>query len=95
MKTSAIDLGGKTRLGPLGALVSRARLVISNDTGMAHVAAALQIPSVILFAASSSERWAPQNQKLHRPIWQAMDMLPEEILSQVQQHLQEIYANPV
>jgi ADP-heptose:LPS heptosyltransferase len=95
MKAPAIDLGGKTRLGLLGALVSRARLVISNDTGMAHVAASLQIPSVILFAASSSERWAPQNKRLHKPVWQAMEMHPEEIFGQVQQHLQEIYANPV
>lgn len=95
MKTAAIDLGGKTRLGLLGALVSKSRLVISNDTGMAHVAAALQVPSVILFAASDSERWAPQNKKLHKPVWQAMNMKTDEILSRVEQHLQEIYASPI
>jgi ADP-heptose:LPS heptosyltransferase len=94
MKTSAIDLGGKTRLGVLGALVSRARLVVSNDTGISHVAAALQTPSVILFAAPSSDRWAPQNKKLHKPIWQALPMKTDEILGHVEEHLQEIYAPP-
>jgi ADP-heptose:LPS heptosyltransferase len=94
MKTPAIDLGGKTRLGTLGAVVSRARLVISNDTGISHVAAALQIPSVILFAAPSSDRWAPQNKKLHKPIWQALPMKTDEILVRVEQHLREVYANP-
>lgn len=87
MKAPSVDLAGKTDLGTLGALVSKARLVVSNDTGMSHVAAARKIPSVILFPVPESIRWAPQNALLHRRIWQAMNKQPDEVLPQVEEHL--------
>ena len=93
MEVSAVDLAGKTSLGALAALVSRAHLVVSNDTGISHVAAALKTPSVILFAVPDFVRWVPQNRQLHKPIWQVMDMASEEVLSQVQRHLEEVYAH--
>jgi ADP-heptose:LPS heptosyltransferase len=87
MRAPAIDLAGKTSLGTLGALLSNARLVVSNDTGTSHVAAALKTPSVILFPVPESLRWAPKNAHLHKRIWDAMSKEPEEILPQVEEHL--------
>lgn len=93
MKARAVDLAGKTSLGALGALVSKARLVFSNDTGVSHVAAALKTPSVILFPVPESLRWAPKNGQLHKRIWDAMGLPPSEILPRVEEHLEAVYAH--
>jgi ADP-heptose:LPS heptosyltransferase len=93
MRARAIDLAGKTSLGSLGALVSRARLVVSNDTGISHIAAALKTPSVILFPVPESIRWAPQNERLHKRIWDAMGKPSSEVLPRVEEHLEAMYAH--
>ena len=65
MRTAALDLTGLTSLGGLGALVARARLVVANDTGISHIAAALRTPSVIVASGSDVRRWAPLARGLH------------------------------
>ena len=66
MKSPALDLTGLTTLGGLAALVARARLGLANDTGISHIAAALQAPSVIVASGSDPRRWAPLDRRLHR-----------------------------
>lgn len=68
MRKTAIDLSGKTTLGSLAVLLTRCRLVVSNDTGVSHVAAALSVPSVVVYTGSSLERWAPLDRRLHRAV---------------------------
>ena len=53
MKTSAIDLAGATTVGLLPALLSRASLLITNDSGPMHIAAAVGTPLVALFGPTS------------------------------------------
>jgi ADP-heptose:LPS heptosyltransferase len=60
------DLAGRTDLGTLGALVAGARLVVCNDTGVSHLAAAVRTPSVVLSTGANPERWAPVDGRLHR-----------------------------
>lgn len=56
----SLELGGKTNLSSLIALVARASILVSNDTGPAHLAYALKTPSVTLFGPSTdAERWGP------------------------------------
>ncbi len=47
------DLTGKTSLAELAAVVSRAAFAVGNDTGPMHLAAALGVPSVVLFSGAS------------------------------------------
>ena len=65
MRAPSLDLAGKTTLGGLAALVARARLVVCNDTGLSHLAAALHTPSVVVACGSDTRRWAPENRTLH------------------------------
>lgn len=66
MRRPAIDLAGRTELGTLAALVARCRLVIANDTGISHLAAALRTPSVIVSSGGDALRWAPLDGARHR-----------------------------
>lgn len=59
MKTSAIDLTGATIVGLLPALLSRASLLITNDSGPMHIAAAVGTPVVALFGPTSEVRTGP------------------------------------
>jgi ADP-heptose:LPS heptosyltransferase len=55
-----VDLGGRTTLGELAALAGRARVVVANDTGVAHVASAVRAPTVTVCGRSDRARWAPR-----------------------------------
>jgi ADP-heptose:LPS heptosyltransferase len=65
MTRSALHLAGLTSLGGLAALTAQARLVIANDTGISHVAAAMRTPSVIVASGSDTRRWAPLDRQRH------------------------------
>jgi ADP-heptose:LPS heptosyltransferase len=69
MKAPVIDLVGRTSLGTLAAIVRDARLVISNDTGISHVAAALESPSVVICCGADAKRWQPLDTALHPVVW--------------------------
>jgi lipopolysaccharide heptosyltransferase I len=53
------NLAGRTTLPQLVALLKAAKLVVSNDTGPGHIAAALDMPLVIVFGRSNPARVAP------------------------------------
>jgi ADP-heptose:LPS heptosyltransferase len=68
MRMDAIDLAGRTDLDALAALLAGARLVLVNDTGVSHLAAAVETPSVVAFMVTDPARWAPLDGDLHRAL---------------------------
>jgi len=73
MSAPAVDLAGKTSIGTLAALMETLDLFVSNDTGPAHLAVAVDVPSVTIFGPADYRRWAPLDQRRHRivrrPVW--------------------------
>lgn len=63
----ATDLSGKTSLAQLTSVLKRCDLMVSNDTGPVHIAAALGIPVVSIFTRNqpgiNPERWRPLGAK--------------------------------
>jgi len=57
------NLAGRTTLQELVALIRDAKLVVSNDTGPGHIAAALSKPMVMVFGDSNPARVAPYQRK--------------------------------
>jgi len=64
--TEAFNLCGKLSLPETIALISKAKLFISNSTGVLHIAAALGVPVIGLYPNTphiSRKRWGPLTEK--------------------------------
>ncbi|MEV7226070.1 glycosyltransferase family 9 protein [Polymorphospora sp. NPDC051019] len=65
-------LAGHTDLAELATLVAYGRMLISGDTGVAHLATAYRTPSVVLFGPVPPRRWAPPpDRPWHRVLWRS------------------------
>ncbi|HEX5828188.1 MAG TPA: glycosyltransferase family 9 protein [Candidatus Limnocylindrales bacterium] len=62
------DLAGRTSLDELAGILRRADLLVANDTGVSHVAAALGTPSVVVFVGTDPVRWAPLDTTRHHAV---------------------------
>jgi heptosyltransferase-2 len=62
-REQVVDLSGQLDLGALASLLRRCRLLISNDSGPVHLAAAVGTPVISIFGRRqpglSPRRWAP------------------------------------
>jgi ADP-heptose:LPS heptosyltransferase len=79
-----LDLAGQTGLGSLAALLEGARLLICNDTGVSHLAAALGVPSVIISTGDNPERWAPIDRARHRVLCSREGVRPAEVIREAE-----------
>lgn len=62
-------LAGRTDLTGLAALVAGARLVVSVDTGVAHLATAYRTRSVVLFGPVPPHEWGPPADPRHAVLY--------------------------
>lgn len=78
MHTGLVNLAGRTSLGVLAALLTGTRLLVCNDTGISHVAAALRVQSVVIYTGSSPERWAAAEDARQRAVYAQVECRPCE-----------------
>ncbi|MEJ7560613.1 MAG: glycosyltransferase family 9 protein [Pedobacter sp.] len=88
MECDAINLAGRTSLGAAGALIEEAYLLLSNCTGVSHVAAALQTPSLVISMDGEPERWGPMNTQLHYTIDWTRDPDFSKVFSKAEEMLE-------
>lgn len=75
-------------LGILATLIKNSALLVCNDTGVSHLAAALHVPSVVIFQRKELlERWRPLNQELHRSFIADSPLCLERVLGTVIENL--------
>ncbi|MBO9639106.1 MAG: glycosyltransferase family 9 protein [Siphonobacter aquaeclarae] len=83
MQHTPVCLAGKTDLGMLAALLQSATLLLSNDTGVAHLGFALHVPSVVVYTSSSPREWGPFDTSRHRIIIEEENAKLEDIWDEI------------
>lgn len=58
-------IAGRTEIMDLAQVVATARLVLSSDTGIAHLATAFGTPSIALFGPVAPSQWGPPPERPH------------------------------
>jgi ADP-heptose:LPS heptosyltransferase len=85
MRHPALDLAPYALgLGPLAALLEGARILVGNDTGVAHLAAAVRLPGVIVFTTADPARWAPQDTGRYRIVSEGREAPVERVVDSVE-----------
>lgn len=62
-KKEIYNFCGKTNLNEVAGIFSLAKAVISNDSGLMHLAAALKVPQIAIFGSTDPEKTGPLNKK--------------------------------
>jgi lipopolysaccharide heptosyltransferase II len=63
-------------LPEITALASKAQIFVGNDSGIAHIAAAVQTPSVVIFGSSNINHWQPWTNARHEIVFEKMSCQP-------------------
>lgn len=63
-------------LPEITALLARARLFVGNDSGIAHLAAAVATPAVVIFGSSNIAHWQPWARAAAEVVYEEMECQP-------------------
>jgi ADP-heptose:LPS heptosyltransferase len=63
-------------LPEITALASKARLFVGNDSGIAHIAAAVNTPSVVIFGSSNRNHWRPWTDAANEIVYEKFPCQP-------------------
>jgi heptosyltransferase-2/heptosyltransferase-3 len=77
-RSSAAPLVAFTDLSlpEITALLAHARLFVGNDSGIAHIAAAVQTPAVVIFGSSNIAHWRPWANAAAEVVYEEMECQP-------------------
>jgi len=70
-----INLAGKTNLAEMGGVLKEMDVLVSNDSGPVHLAAALGTPTVVIFGPTDPQRTGPYGEG-HRVIKESLSCQP-------------------
>lgn len=87
MKSEPLIAAGKTTLGAVALLIKNAFAIISNCTGVSHIASAMNTPGIIISMDGEPERWGP----LNKDILITIDWLAEPHFAKVAHALTELF----
>jgi ADP-heptose:LPS heptosyltransferase len=88
-----INIAGKTDLLQATAVLQRARLFVGNDSGLGHLAAAANTPTVTVFGPGDPQRyhpWHPQARWVQSTTGAVADVSVEAVVEQVLELLSEL-----
>ena len=80
MRHDSVNLCGRTRLGEAMALIERCQFFVTNDSGLMHIAAALNVPMVALFGSTDPVATGPRSEMariVQKPVECAPCLKPE------------------
>ena len=75
-KVPIITFDNLSTLPEITSLASRAAIFIGNDSGIAHIAAAVQTPSVVIFGSSNINNWQPWTNAPHEIVYEKLPCQP-------------------
>jgi heptosyltransferase-2 len=69
----------RENLVDVAGILSRASLFLGNDSGIAHLAAAVGVPTIVVFRASNPTVWAPKGKN----VWVASESSLQHVVDKV------------
>jgi heptosyltransferase-3 len=77
-KEAAVPVVGLTDLSlpEVTALAARSRIFVGNDSGIAHIAAAVKAPAVVIFGSSNTAHWRPWSSAPAEVVLEEMECQP-------------------
>jgi lipopolysaccharide heptosyltransferase II len=72
----AIQTFDDLTLPEITALASKAEIFIGNDSGIAHIAAAVNTPSVVVFGSSDTDHWRPWTDAPNEIVYERLPCQP-------------------
>ena len=73
---SDITIFDDLTLPEITALAANARLFVGNDSGIAHIAAAVNTPTVVIFGSSNRDHWRPWTDAPNEIVFNEFDCQP-------------------
>ncbi len=90
-QSPSVSLAGKTGLGEVAAVLKKSALLVTNDTGLVHIASATGAKSIVIYTKEGSniERWAPPDRDKHSIITPQKAKQVDSILREIDSKLRE------
>lgn len=63
-------------LPEISALASKAKVFVGNDSGIAHIAAAVNTPSIVIFGSSNRDHWRPWTEAPNEIVYESLPCQP-------------------